>query len=343
MILAAGLGTRLRPITLTYSKPAVPFINVPLLFWSLELLRELPVSKWVLNTHHLPEQIEALVAIAKRRAPDDFETVAYSNEPNAPLGSGGGIWQARKELAGTKTVLVANADEVILPIRKDILKRMHAAHEKSGALATILTMDHSEAGRKFGAVWTDSEGRVHGFGRDGAHFPKAKLPKHYVGVMLLDSSVLEMLPEGESNILYDTLQTAISKGARINVFNEPLIWFETGNAADYLIATRAILDLINPLANVDGAKKLARDHAGRTLAMWGPQQLDFSECESGAVLLHSDFAEGSLSLEALGSALKKKSDFAVYGSKTLAKAPLLNSVSLPNSTVSAPTSGTVVV
>ena len=55
MILTAGLGTRLRPITDRYAKPAVPFLNVPLLCYPLELMRELGAKRLVLNTHHLPE------------------------------------------------------------------------------------------------------------------------------------------------------------------------------------------------------------------------------------------------------------------------------------------------
>ena len=50
-LLAAGLGTRLRPITDLYAKPAVPFLNVPLLFWSLELIQELKPSSLVINLH----------------------------------------------------------------------------------------------------------------------------------------------------------------------------------------------------------------------------------------------------------------------------------------------------
>jgi mannose-1-phosphate guanylyltransferase len=61
MLLAAGLGTRLRPVTDRLPKPAVPFLNVPLLQWSVELLRDAEIAKWTINTHHLHDVLLPLI------------------------------------------------------------------------------------------------------------------------------------------------------------------------------------------------------------------------------------------------------------------------------------------
>lgn len=339
MLLAAGLGTRLRPVTDRLPKPAVPFLNVPLLNWSVELLRDGEIAKWTINTHHLHDMLLPLIQKTGRMINEEF---AVSHEEVKPLGSGGGLRTAfdRGHFSGAQTILIANADEVILPIRKNLTARFLQSHRQSGAIATMLTMDHPEAGTKFGAVWTDPTGSVHGFGRDGALFSGAPLPKHYVGVVAIDASLLKKIPIGESNLLYDTLQSEIRAGAIVRVFNEPLVWFETGNVADYLSATQEILRLLSP-ASASGPLSEAHRHALRVLKAWHLGEVGFWEHESGARALYSKFREGSIPLKELLEALKNEKAFAVYGENTLVKAPLINAVSLPDNVVSKKTENTI--
>lgn len=339
MLLAAGLGTRLRPVTDSLPKPAVPFLNVPLLNWSVELLRDGEIAKWTINTHHLHDTLLPLIQRTGQAIKNEF---AISHEQNQPLGSGGGVRTAfeRGHFRGAQTILIANADEVILPIRKNLIARFLESHRQSGALATLLTMDHPDAGTKFGAVWTDLNGAVHGFGRDGALFSKAPHPKHYVGIVAIDASVLEKMPTGESNLLYDTLQNEIRSGASVRVFNEPLVWFETGNVADYLSATREILHLLSP-TQANSPLSHARAQALRVLGAWHPGEVGFWEHEAGARALYSKLQDGSLPFTELMSVLAKEKAFAVYGDNTLAKAPLINAVSLPDSVVSKKTENTI--
>ncbi len=239
MILAAGLGTRLRPITERYAKPAVPFLNIPLLYYSLSLMEQAgKIDGLVLNTHHHPEQIEALASRLK-----DFD-VAFSNEPGTPLGSGGGIWKARKLLEGGGSFVVANGDEVILPHNPKIMREFLTKHEKSGALATILVMKHPLVGTQFGGVWADNDGRVRGFGKDGSKFGTDVTGYHYIGLLLLSDRVFNYLPAGESNILYDALATGIANHEKVEVLVDSFTWFETGNPKDFLHATDEALDLL---------------------------------------------------------------------------------------------------
>ncbi|MBK7889753.1 MAG: NTP transferase domain-containing protein [Bdellovibrionales bacterium] len=339
MLLAAGLGTRLRPVTDRLPKPTVPFLNVPLLNWSVELLRDAEIVKWTINTHHLHHTLLPLIQRTGQAIKTEF---AISHEESQPLGSGGGVRTAfdRGHFFGAKTILIANADEVILPIRKNLIARLLESHHQSGAIATLLTMDHPDAGTKFGAVWTDSSGAVHGFGRDGALFSNGPHPKHYVGVIAIDASVLEKMPAGESNLLYDTLQNEIRSGASIRVFNEPLVWFETGNVADYLSATREILHLLSP-TQANSPLSHARAQALRVLGAWHPGEVGFWEHEAGARALYSKLRDGSLPFTELMRVLTKEKAFAVYGDNTLAKAPLINAVSLPDTVVSTKTENTI--
>ena len=238
MILSAGLGTRLRPVTEAYPKPAVPFLNVPLLYYPFFLMREAGARSFVINTHHKPEQIEE---ICKRlRAGGNY--IDFSHEPGAPLGSGGGIWKAKSLLEGSGDFFVANGDEVILPRERGTLENFVKAHKEGRHLATILVMRHPGVGTQFGGVWADASGAVKGFGKDPKQFP-GTTGYHYIGLLLLSPRVFSYMPEGESNILYDTLAAAIAKGERVRVVTGDFTWYETGNPKDFLHATSDALKL----------------------------------------------------------------------------------------------------
>ena len=250
MMLTAGLGTRLRPVTNVFAKPVVPFLNIPLLCYPLELIRELGIDSIVLNTHYKPEQVSS---VADRVLKANGFSVSLSHEPGEPLGSGGGIWQARDRLRDTDALLVSNGDEVILPLDKDVMGRFLDEHRKHDALATILVMEHPLVGKQFGGVWTAGDGRVLGFGKDRSQFPKAKTGYHYIGLLLLSPRIFEFLPEGESNILYDALTVAIAKGESVRAFVGRFTWFETGNPHDFLSATKSALALLSGGIGEDAA------------------------------------------------------------------------------------------
>jgi mannose-1-phosphate guanylyltransferase len=234
MILAAGLGTRLRPYTDTLAKPVIPFLNIPLFYYSIALLKsakKFSINEFVVNAHHKPEQIQAL---AKNLG------AAVSLEKDLPLGSGGGVWQAREHFKD---------DEVILPTHMNLIDQMIEQHQNSKALATILVKRDSRVGTQFGGVWANPEREVFGFGKQNP----AKLSSspcaldslegfHYVGVMILNSRALQYFPEGESNILYDALLSGILKNEKVEIFIDDCRWFETGNINDYLIATKEALE-----------------------------------------------------------------------------------------------------
>ena len=253
MMLTAGLGTRLRPVTERFAKPAVPFLNVPLFYFPIALMEELGVTSLVLNTHHKPEQIEMLA----QRIPGAHYPIAFSNEAAAPLGSGGGIWQARALLEGGGDFLVSNGDEVILPRDPQVMKRFHDDHVASGALATILVMEHPLVGSQFGGVWAKNDGTVLGFGKDSKKFDHADRGYHYIGLLLLSDRIFDFLPSGESNILYDAISAAITKGEKVRAVVGDFTWYETGNPHDFLTATADALKLYTEGAGED-AKALHR-------------------------------------------------------------------------------------
>src|SRR5690606_13360447 len=105
------------------------------------------------------------------------------------------------------------------------LQNALSLHRSEQRLATIIVMDHPEAGKKFGAVWVDEAGRVMGFGK--TNIPDATA-KHYVGTMILNARVIRHIPLKEINILYDTLLPLL-KEEPVYAHTIQCTWYETGN------------------------------------------------------------------------------------------------------------------
>lgn len=132
MILAAGLGTRLRPLTDDRPKALVEVGGVPMLERVAVRLIEAGADRLVINAHHFAERVEEFV-----RSRDGWGVEYHvSVEPERPLETGGGLLQASRYLRGDAPFFFHNAD-----ILSDLpLDRMYRQHLESGALATLATM-----------------------------------------------------------------------------------------------------------------------------------------------------------------------------------------------------------
>jgi NDP-sugar pyrophosphorylase family protein len=149
MVLAAGRGTRLAPLTDTTPKPLVPVAGRPLLEHILEFLRAGGIEEVVINLHHLGRRIESYLGDGSRFGLH----IRYSWE-DPILDTGGGIKRAESMLAGEPFV-VMNGDS-LLELR---LREVLAAHERSGALATLVLRPDPDAAR-YGLVELDGSDRV---------------------------------------------------------------------------------------------------------------------------------------------------------------------------------------
>lgn len=239
MILAAGLGTRLRPYTDILPKPCIPLLNIPLGYFPLYHFFASGVTGLIVNTHHLPKKIEALYLEQSAK----FKSLDFSHESPSILGSGGGIGHARHLLDDVSDFFVANADEVFLPSAEDTFQQLKGQHRSKKPLATLLVIKHPEVGTKFGGVWADKSGRVTGFGKIPT--TSGSTGYHYTGFMILNRRVFDFIPKSvESNIFYDVLVPAIEAGEEVRVITGWGDWFETGNKNDLLHATRTLLELL---------------------------------------------------------------------------------------------------
>lgn len=239
MLLAAGEGTRLRPYTYTLPKPAIPFLNLPLASHSLGFLNDLPIHKLVVNTFHLPEKIHCLF----HKIPHQAEQLHFSDEVGEILGNGGGLGKARAHFQGGGDFIMMNSDEVILPKDAEVMKNALAQHQTSGALATLLVMEHPGVGTQFGGVWADSKHQVKGFGKTA--IPGASKAWHFIGVQILSERIFQYIPtSGASNILYDVMMQALAHNEAVQCFPFESTWFETGNPADFLEASKRCIEFL---------------------------------------------------------------------------------------------------
>ncbi len=138
MVLAAGLGKRMRPLTDTMPKPLVRVAGKTLLDWGLDSLAEAGVAKAVVNVHYFPEQIVAHVAGRQKPA------VVISDESDALLDSAGGIVKALPEL-GADPFLVLNADTFWIDRDEPNLERLALAWDASRMDILLMLADFPSA------------------------------------------------------------------------------------------------------------------------------------------------------------------------------------------------------
>ena len=252
LLLCAGLGTRLRPLTERVPKPAAPVCGVPLVRWNLALLRGAGARGAVVNVHHLPDAMEraARDAGAALGLP-----VATSREP-VIAGTGGALREARALLAGAREILLVNGD-----ILFDVdLRAAIAAHRASGALATMVLLP-MPPGARYAAVEVDGSGtvrRIAGtFGPGGAGLS----PWHFSGVHVLSAALLDRVPAApfECDVNRHVYPPLMAEGL-VRGFVEPGArgaaasgyWNDLGTPARYLRANLDVLRGRVPLARFPG-------------------------------------------------------------------------------------------
>ncbi len=235
MVLCAGRGERLKPLTDRWPKPALPLLGAPLLRYGLSVLAGAGVKEVVINTHHLAGPMEATARKEAARAGASLQVV---HEAQALQGTGGGIRGARAWLDGQDFV-VLNGDVLFAVELAPVLE----AHRRGGAAATMVLLPMPR-GERYPAVEVDGRGRVRriaGHGPGGAGLR----PWHFTGLHVLTPRVFDfMRPEGPEDINHHVYPRLLEAG--LEVLGHPLedpraSWFDLGTPARYAQAHRALL------------------------------------------------------------------------------------------------------
>ena len=234
VILAAGMGTRLRPLTLCRAKPAIPFLNRPLIQYSRELLQKAGIREIIINTHHLPDSVQMAVS-EERGIGKEQETpeITFSHEDEI-LGTAGAIGKVREALADDSFV-VCNGK---IYFEENLTQAIHF-HLESQALITLVLVESSRRDN-LNPVFLDRENRIVGFGTAGAEAgPHNKYV--FTGVQIVDPRALDFFSDKPSDTVKDVYPHLIERGLRVRGFISDAYWCECSTPRHYLAKSMEVL------------------------------------------------------------------------------------------------------
>lgn len=242
MILAAGRGTRLRPLTDTTPKPLLDVAGFPLLAYGLGLLRANEIRDVVVNVHHLGERLAEVIGDGERWG----MRIRYSIERTL-LDTGGGIRFAAPLLdelmppdvddPSDAPIVVLNGDVVSeIPIR-DVVR----FHREREALATFVLRDDPQAAR-YGLFGFDGDGRIRRFLGKGDADPSLR-ELMFASLQVLDPRMLELMPaERPFSTMRELYPELFARGERFFGYPYPGRWYTADTPEDLERARQALGD-----------------------------------------------------------------------------------------------------
>lgn len=244
MILAAGKGTRVRPITQSIPKPMIPILGKPVMESMIELFAQHNINKIVINTSHLAEVIEGYFGDGHH-----FDVqLSYSYEGelvdgeyrSQALGSAGGM-QKIQQFSGffDETFVVVCGDAWIDLDLSEAVRQ----HKKNGGIATIITKNvHIDEVEKYGVVVTDSKGQVTSFQEKPAK-EDALSTNINTGIYIFEPAIFDYIPnEGEYDIGGELFPKLVEHKVPFYAVEMKFQWLDVGNITDIWSVTRDILD-----------------------------------------------------------------------------------------------------
>ena len=223
MILAAGLGTRLRPLTNRKPKVLMPVVNKPVIGRVIAYLKKHGISQIVVNAHHHYRQIVEYLNCGR---PFGLE-IDVRVEPEI-LGTGGGV-KNTEDFWNDEPFIVINGD-----ILTDIdLSKAYETHRKSGGLATLILHDCEP----YNQIQIDNKGRITNIATNTA---PGKLA--FTGVHIMDPDILSHIPKGVFSDIIGCYRALIHSGKAISSYiTKGHYWCDIGSVSKYLQANRDLL------------------------------------------------------------------------------------------------------
>ena len=225
MILSAGYGTRLWPLTEDRTKPAIPILGKPLVGYVAEYLARYGCDEIVVNLHHRPESVRHALGDGHKFG----VKLHYVPEPEI-LGTSGGIDNARALLDG-ETFIVVNG-KIITDID---LKAALETHRRTHALATLVVLPNPSCER-FSIVKAKDE-MLEGFGGmpSATDFAGQDPPLMFTGIQILEPAIFDYIPRGVfSHSTTDVYPQAVARGERIALHIAEGNWHELSTIQRYM-------------------------------------------------------------------------------------------------------------
>ena len=243
MILAAGKGTRVQPLTYEMPKPMIPVLGKPVMEYLIELLAAHEFRDVMVNVSHLPEPIETYFSDGRRWGVNigfSFEGHIENGEIiGEPLGSAGGIKRIQ-EFGGffDDTFLVVCGDAIIDLDLTDAVRK----HWQSGAKASIVVKQvEEEKLPNYGVVVADENGRVQSF-QEKPSIEEAKSTLVNTGIYIFEPEVIDLIP---SATVYDIggqlLPDLLAKGLPFSAIELPFRWLDIGRLSDFWTVNQELM------------------------------------------------------------------------------------------------------
>lgn len=227
MILAAGFGTRLWPLTRGRTKPALPFLNRPLIAYTIEYLSRHGLTDLIINLHHEPDSVREQIGDGAGYG----VKISYSVEEPEILGTSGALDRVRDRLSG-ETFVVVNG-KIITDL--DLTQAIET-HRRRKALATMVLIPNPKFER-FSEVRVAEDGRIVEF----AGFPPAppagdrRAPLMFTGIHMIEPEIFDYIPRGVfSDSVRDVYPKAMAEGKMIAGHIAEGYWRELSTIERYL-------------------------------------------------------------------------------------------------------------
>ena len=236
MILAAGKGTRVRPLTYDLPKPMIPVLGKPVMAYLIEHLRKHGVSEIMVNVSHLHEKIEEYFGEGEQFGVQiGYSFEGYTKEDGevvaVPIGSAGGMKKIQ-EFGGffDDTTIVLCGDALIdLDLKAALLE-----HRRKGAMATVITKEVPwDKVSSYGVVVTDQNGRITQF-QEKPKQEEALSNFISTGIYIFEPEVIDLIPSGvEFDIGSQLFPLLAEKGMPFYAQGRPFNWLDIGSVSDY--------------------------------------------------------------------------------------------------------------
>jgi len=243
MILAAGKGTRVRPITYTIPKPLIPILQKPVMEFLLELLRQHGFDEVMVNVSHLAEEIEGYFRDGQRfgvRIGYSFEgRIIDGKLVGEALGSAGGLRRIQDFNPFFDDTFVVLCGDALIDL--DLTAAVNF-HKKKGAIATVVTKSiPKDQVSSYGVVVTDAEGRIKAF-QEKPSVEEALSTEINTGIYIFEPEVINYIPPNkEFDLGGDLFPQLVEKGAPFYAVSMDFEWVDIGKVPDYWHAIRGVL------------------------------------------------------------------------------------------------------